>query len=301
MYVITGATGNIGGVIARTLLAQGLPVRVIGRDAARLQPLVELGAEAAVGRLEDAAFVREAFAGAKAVFAMIPPAFAAEDVRAAQGVVGEAIAAAVAANKVPYVVHLSSVGAELAEGTGPVLGVHDQEARLDAIAGLNVLHLRPAYFMENLLGNLGLIQSAGINGGPLRADLAIPLIATRDIAAVAAEELTALAFTGSSVRTLLGPRDYTSAEITRVLGAAIGRPDLSYVQFPYEQAVQALIGMGASPDAAHGMVELNRAMNEGRGIVALARDERSTTPTTLETFAAQVFAPAFAAGGAAAH
>ena len=292
MYVITGATGNIGRAIAETLLSQGLPVRVIGRDPARLQALVDRGAESRVGSLDDTGFVRDAFAGATAVFAMIPPVYVADDPRAAQGKVGEAIAAAIEANRVPHVVHLSSLGAELTEGTGPVLGVHDQEARLDRIEGVNVLHLRPTYFMENLLHGVGMIQSMGIYGTPLRADLAFPLIATRDIAAAAATELNERGFTGSSVRVLLGPADHTPAALTRLIGAAIGKPELPYVQFPYDQAVEAMVQMGLSRPVAEGMVDLNRSMNEGRCIGALPRDERSTTPTTVEQFIDQVLAPA---------
>ena len=300
MYVITGATGNIGRAIAESLLTRGEAVRVIGRDAAKLKALADLGAEVRAGSLADAAFLHEAFAGATAVFVMTPPAVVAENVRARASEVGTAIAGALAANKVSHVVHLSSLGGDLSEGTGPVLGAHDQEERLARIEGLHVLHLRPTYFMENLLGNIGLIQSAGINGGPLRADLSFPLIATRDIAAAAVEELVGREFTGSSHRVLLGAEDFTMAEITRRIGRAIGRPELAYLQFPYEQTVEAMVGMGLSRDAAQGLVDLNRTMNEERGIVAMPRDARSATPTTLDQFIDSVFVPAFRGGQTAA-
>lgn len=299
MFVITGASGNIGRAIAATLLSQGYSVRALGRDDARLQPLIDRGAEPMIGSPGDRGFMREAFAGAVAVFTMIPPHPQADDVRAAQAVIGEAIAEAVAVNQVGHVVHLSSLGAELTEGTGPILGVHDQEKRLDAITGLNVIHLRPAYFMENFLGVIGMIQGMKINGGPMRPDVAIPLIATRDIAAAAVQRLIARDFAGSEVQPLLGPADLTMADVTRVIGEAIGVPELPYVQFPYDQAVQALVGMGMSRDAASGMVDINRSINEGRGMVALTRDERSTTPTTFEQFVAEVFVPAFRGVGAA--
>ncbi len=300
MFVIIGATGNIGRAIAESLLSQGQPVRVIGRDPAKWQPRVDRGAESAVGSREDAAFVKDAPAGATAVFAMLPPVYVSDDPRATQAKLGEGIAAAIADNKVAHVVHLSSLGADLSEGTGPVLSVHDQEARLDAIEGLNVLHLRPTYFMENLLHGVGLIQGAGFYGTPLRADLKFPLIATRDIAAVAAEELLRRDFKGSSVRVLLGPADHSNAEITRLIGAAIGKPELAYVQFPYDQAVEGMVQAGLSRPVAEGMVDLNRTMNEERGIIAQARDERSTTPTTIEQFIDSVLAPALRGGSAAA-
>jgi uncharacterized protein YbjT (DUF2867 family) len=300
MFVITGASGNIGRGIAATLLSQGYSVRALGRDDTRLQPLIDRGAEPMIGSPGDRDFMREAFAGAVAVFTMIPPHPVADDVRAAQAAIGEAIAEAVAVNQVGHVVNLSSLGAELAEGTGPVLGLHDQERRLDAITGLNVIHLRAAYFMENLLGSIGMIQGMKVNGGPLAPDVVFPLIATRDIAAAAAERLIARDFAGSEVQPLLGPADWTMASVTRAIGEAIGVPGLPYVQFPYDQAIEAMVGMGMSRDAAAGMVAINRTMNEGRGLTALARDERSATPTTLEQFLAEVFVPAFRGSGAAA-
>jgi uncharacterized protein YbjT (DUF2867 family) len=293
MIVILGASGNIGRVVATTLLAQGYNVRALGRDAGRLGPLAARGAEPWVGEPDDALFLRRALAGASAAFAMIPPQPQAPRVRAAQAAIGEAIASAVAAGEVGHVVHLSSLGAELSEGTGPVLGMHDQEKRLDAIPGLHVVHLRPSYFMENLLGSVGAVRALGVLGGSLRPDLAFPLIATRDIAAVAAERLIARDFAGTSVRPLLGPADWTMTEVARVLGAAIGRPDLAYAQFPDDRAREAMIAAGMSADAAQGMIDLARSMNAGRGLVAPARDARSATPTPLERFAAEVFAPAY--------
>ena len=102
----------------------------------------------------------------------------------------------------------SSVGAELPEGTGLIAGVHVLEQLVDKIAGVHVVHLRPGYFMENHLHQVGMIKGMGINGSPLLADLPIGMVATRDIAAVAAEYLANPTFTGREVRYLLGPRDW---------------------------------------------------------------------------------------------
>ncbi|MBL9100214.1 MAG: NAD(P)H-binding protein [Myxococcales bacterium] len=298
MFVITGATGNIGRAIAAGLLSQGYSVRALGRDDVKLQPLIDRGAEPMVGAPDDREFMREAFAGAAAVFTMIPPQATADDVRAGQAAIGEAIAAAVEVHQVGHVVNLSAQGAELSEGTGPVLGMHDQERRLDAITGLNVIHLRPAYFMENLLAAVGMIQRMRMYGSSIRADVAFPMVATADIAAVAVERLIARDFAGSSTQLLLGPADWTMADATRVIGGAIGHPNLPYVQLPYEQAAEAMLGLGLSPDGARAIVELTRAINEQRGVAPLARDERSSTPTTLEQFVSDVLVPAFAARAA---
>jgi uncharacterized protein YbjT (DUF2867 family) len=294
MYAIIGATGNTGEIVSEKLLAAGKTVRVIGRDANRLKPLVEKGATASVGTVDDAPFLTRAFSGATAVYALIPPNFKAPDGRAYQNQVGSAIARAITDAKVSHVVDLSSLGAELAEGTGPVLGLHDQEARLNSIAGLNVLHLRPTFFMENFLASLPALKQFGVFGTMLRPDLRFPTIASRDVAETATRRLLALDFKGSQVLELRGARDVTPMEITKAFGEAIGKPRLAYMQFPYEEAKQAMIGMGMSPDVASTLVQLQFCMNEEKGISAAGRTPENTTPTSIEEFA-QIFAAAYRA------
>lgn len=294
LIVVTGATGNIGKPLVEALLAGGARVRAVGRGAERLEPLKKKGAEVFVGSLEDAAAMTQAFAGAQAVFALTPPNMAATDFRAYQSRVGAVFAEAIRAAKVAYVVHLSSVGANLSQGVGPVNGLHETEERLNKLDAVNVLHLRPGYFMENLLFNVGLIKGMGISGSPLKPDLAIPMIATKDIAAVAARRLLALDFKGKSVQDLEGPRDYTMAEAARILGAAIGKPDLKYVQFPYADAEKGMVANGLTPDLARLFIEMNKGLNDGIMKPTQPRSKDTTTPTTLEEFA-KVFAAAYKA------
>lgn len=292
IYAVTGATGHIGRRISEALLAQGKKVRVIGRDAARLKPLAEKGAQPFAGSLEDAAFVSKAFEGAKAVFAMIPPNMTAPDIRAFQRKISENLAAAVVKNGVTHIITLSSVGAQLSEGTGPIAGLHENEERFNALPNVNVVHLRPTFFMENSLMNIGLIKSMGINGSPMRADLTISMIHTNDIAAAAIRFLADLKFSGKQAKELLGPKDTTMAETTAALGQAIGRPDLKYVQFPYEDARKAMVGMGLSPSVADGYVAMYQAFNEGLIKPEVKRNPDSTTPTLFEEFAKE-FAEAY--------
>ena len=292
MYAITGATGNVGRRIAEKLLAAGQKVRVIGRSADRLEPLAAKGAEPFVASPDDAAAMTRAFTGAQAVYAMIPPHLDAADLRAYQNRVSEALATAIAHAGVRYVVNLSSVGAQLTGGVGPVNGLHDAEDRLNRLEGVNVLHLRPGYFMENLLWMKGPIRQLGVAGSPLRADLPITMIATRDIADQAAQHLLRLDFSGKSVRELLGQRDVTMNEAVRALGQAIGKPDLSYVQVSYEEAEQAMRANGVSPGTAHLFSEMSRSMNEGIMRPTERRLPQNTTATSIETFAGEVFAPA---------
>lgn len=189
-------------------------------------------------------------------------------------------------------VNISSLGADLTSGTGPILGLHAQEERLNRDFPGAVLHLRPGYFMENFFFSINLIKGQGINGSPLKPDLALPMIATRDISEVAAEALATLSFTGKSVRELLGPRDTTLTEATRILGAAIGRPELPYVQFPYDAAHKAMVAMGVSVDVANRFNEMYQGFNNGLIRPTDPRSPKNATPTTLEVFAS-AFAAAF--------
>jgi uncharacterized protein YbjT (DUF2867 family) len=284
MYVVTGATGNTGRVIAEALLEKGKKVRVIGRTAERLQFLAGKGAEAFAGSVTDGAAMLRAFQGAQAVYLLVPADYAAQNFRAYQIEVGKTYASALRQAGVPFVVNLSSVGAHLSEGAGPISALHHVEQQLDQLQGVNILHLRPAFFMENFFINLDLIRSQNINGTPLRGDLLLPMIATQDIAAVAAQHLLNLDFSGQSTRELLGQRDISMEEATRILGKAIGK-ELAYVQFSYEQAEQAMVTMGLSQDVARSLNEMDRAMNEGRVRPLEKRSAANTTPTSFEQFA----------------
>src|SRR5260370_25963484 len=158
MYVITGATGNTGNVVARRLLAKAQKVRAIGRSADRLQPLAAQGAEPLVCDLSDAGALIKAFSGAHAVYAMIPPNVTSPDPLAYQDRITDATGTALEKTRVKHAVSLMSIGADKPDKTGPVVGLHHFEQRLNRIAGLNVLHLRPAYFMANTLPPIAIIK-----------------------------------------------------------------------------------------------------------------------------------------------
>lgn len=293
LVTITGATGNIGKALAERLLQSGVKVRAVGRSAERLAPLTALGAVACIGEIENTVFLTEAFRGADAVFAMIPPQLNAPDLQAYQLQLATSLSEGLKKADVSRVVALSSAGANLPSGTGPIAGLYKFEALLKSTPKLSAVVLRPAFFMENHLASIHLIKSAGINGSAVHIDLALPMIATRDIAAAAAEYLMAPTFNGYTVRELLGPRNYTSREATSILGAAIGKPDLAYVEFSYEDFRNALLGAGFSASMADAFVEMETAFNEGRIQATVNRDESNTTPTTFEEFAREVFAPAY--------
>lgn len=290
MYVITGATGHTGSEIAHKLLQSGKKVRAIGRDKNRLKSLETQGAEIRQGSLDDSKFLANTFEGATAVYAMIPPDQSAEDLFAYMNRIGESIYKALRQSKVPNVVNLSSIGADLPSGTGPISGLHHQEQRLNQLEA-NVLHLRPTFFMENFLVDIPMIREMGIMGSPAKPDVILPMIATQDIGDVAADRLNRLDFKGKKILDLLGPRDVGFAEAARILGAAIEKPDLPYVQFSYEDAEKGMVQGGLSADTAKKYVEMYQSFNDGV-IKPMPRKPENITPTTIEQFA-KIFAGAY--------
>jgi uncharacterized protein YbjT (DUF2867 family) len=289
MYVILGASGNTGSIIANFLLLKGEKVRVIGRDTGRLQRFVTKGATAFTADLSDAAALTKAFSGARAAYLMLPPITSRED----QERESDAIAKAVKESGLRYAVHLSSYGAHVPEGTGPVEGLHSSEQKLNAINGLNVLHLRPAYFMENNLAAIGMIHGTGIFGHALRPDLKLPMIATRDVGDYAAQRLWELDFSGKQTQELLGERDLSMTEATAVIARGIGKLDLRYEQFPYDQIQQALTQTGFSQKKAAVYIEMFKAINTGVLAAQEPRSPENGTPTSFEKFVQDVFAPAY--------
>jgi uncharacterized protein YbjT (DUF2867 family) len=294
LYVVLGATGHVGGLIASRLVDAGKRVRGVARHADALAPLARRGAEASTGSIDDPAFLRRALEGARAAFVLLPPNLA-PGVRAWQdrtaGLVGDALEAA----KVPYAVTLSSVGAQAGSGNGPIAGLYALEQRLDRIPGISPLHLRPGYFFENHLAAIGMIRGMGATGGALRPDLKLAQIATRDIGEVAARRLLALDWKGKVVQELHGERILTMAEAATALGKAIGRPDLGYVQFPYADAQKGMVTMGLPDEMAALYVEMSKGFNEGRIAMTQPKSAATTTPTSIERWAEEVFAPAFRA------
>ena len=300
MYVVTGATGHTGNVVAKALLARGEKVRVVGRNADRLKALVAEGAEPFAADLTDVAGVTRAFVGAKAVYVMMPPDLASPDYRAFQNRVTDAITAVVRSTGVTHAVTLSSIGADKPDKTGPVVGVHCLEQQLNGIDGLNVLHLRAGYFMENTLAQIGIIRATGMAAGPLRPDLKLPMIATQDIGETAANALLSLDFRQKETRELLGQRDITMTEVAQIIGRAVGKPDLRYVQAPDEQVRAAMIQLGMSPNMADLILEMSAALNSGYMRALEPRSPQNTTPTSYETFVTEEFVPLYEGKAAAA-
>jgi uncharacterized protein YbjT (DUF2867 family) len=170
------------------------------------------------------------------------------------------------------------------------------EKRLNAIEGLNLLALRPGYFMENTLAQAGIIHAMDTTAGPLLPDLKLPMIATRDIGAYAAEQLLKLNFTGRQTRELHGQRDLTMTEAARIIGRAIGKPNLSYIQLPGDDFRRAVTQMGMSNNIADLILEMASALNSSHMKALEPRSAANATPTSYETFVAEEFVPVYEGG-----
>lgn len=292
MYVVLGASSHTGHVVASNLLARGQKVRVVGRNAAHLQPLTAKGAETFIGDLRDANALTRAFQHADSAYVLIPSNPTSNDPIGDSARLSDAIATAVQNAGVKNVVALSSIGADKSSGTGPVVGLHHLEEKLNQIANTNVLALRAGYFMENTLPQAAAIQKGGYSVGPLRPDLKVPMIATRDIGAAASEALLNQP-RGKHIRELLGQRDLTYTEVASIIGKSIGKPEMKYVQLPDEQARGALVQMGMADQFARVLLEMTNALNNGTMRALEPRTAQNTTPTSYETFVAEVFIPAY--------
>jgi|SRR5215472_9851804 len=246
MIAVTGATGKTGSRVAENLLAKGEKVRAIGRNAEKLASLVERGAEPFVGEIGDASWLTTAFTGAAAAYLVLPEDMSQPDLRAHQEQISDSCAVAITNAHVPFVVNLSSIGAQHARGSGPIVGLHNQEQKLNRINGLNVLHIRAAYFMENLFRNLSPLRAMGTLPGGMRGDMPISWIATQDLAAYAATRLASRDFVGRSIQELHGQRDLSMSEAASIVGKAIGRPDTTCVELPGPKLETALLKMGLS-------------------------------------------------------
>ncbi|AGI22710.1 NAD(P)H azoreductase [Pseudomonas sp. ATCC 13867] len=295
MITVMGATGRTGSRICQTLLNAGVPVRALGRNAERLAPLAEAGAQIAIGEPDDADFLGKAFQGAEAVYTLLAYGPDTEDYRNRQAAQGEAILHAIRSSGVRRVVFLSSVGADLSSGSGPIISMHDQEQRLRTLpAEVNVLMLRSGALFENLYGALEIVRACGCYSDAVAPDVPVPMIATADVADAASRALLERDWQGVATRELLGQRDLGYAEATRLLGAAIGKPQLPYVQVSPEELATALQEAGCSASVAGCYAELAEAINSGRVRAREARSPANTTTTPFEAFAKD-WAAAFAA------
>jgi uncharacterized protein YbjT (DUF2867 family) len=289
MIVIVGATGNIGSKTAEILLSQGESVRAIARDKDNLQNLKTCGAEIAVGDSSDTQFLTNAFTGATAVLLIIPSKIDAEDLKAYQDEIGEAQFEAIKKSGVKNIIFVSSQGGHIVDNESVIAGLARQEVRLNSLPEeFNVLSLRPAFFMENLFNSIETIRTMNIICSSLKPEVKQSMIATQDIAKVAAERLSMLNFEGKTHQDLLGDRDYSMNEIAKIIGTTIGKPELLFVELSYEYELKEMMFFGISKSSGYAFVKLNEGINS-RKLYNSERNSETTTATTFEEFAKKEF------------
>jgi uncharacterized protein YbjT (DUF2867 family) len=288
-YVITGATGHIGGRLAQLLVANGFPTRVIARDPSKLPALVREGAEIVTGSIEDAATLAKAFAGGTALFWLTPPNYAVTDWTGWQKQLGETAAKAADEAGIAHVTVLSSMGAHQTSGLGPVSGLNFVESAFQQTRA-NVLALRPGFFMENWLNNLATIKAQNTVYGVFPEDYAYVQVATRDIADVAYAEITNADWQGFRIRGVHGPRNVSNREALTILSKVLGR-EIKYVRIPASAQREAMLGMGLPPAIANGYAEMSEGFSSPKFKAQEPRTSFTTTPTTLEQWATEVLKP----------
>jgi len=292
-YVLSGSLGHINKPLAQQLIAAGHQVTIISSNAERQAAITALGADAAIGSVEDTVFLSDVFAGADAVFTLIPPAHNPEHWKESIHGIGKNFAAAIKTSGVKKVVNLSSIGAHMPDGCGPVSGLHFAEQELNKLNGVDIKHLRPGFFYTNLLTAIGMIKHAGIYGNNYGAGNPIVLTHPNDIAKVAAEELLNLDFTGHSIR-YVASDERTSTEITSALGAPIGKPNLPYVEFTDEQSLNGMLQAGLPKEIAVNYAEMGSAARSGEMFADYKKHPVELGATKLEDFAKD-FATAYSA------
>ncbi|MGN8070794.1 NAD(P)H-binding protein [Mucilaginibacter sp. SG564] len=258
---VTGSLGNISKPLAKQLIRAGHQLTIISSNAEKAAAIEAIGATAAIGVVTDVEFLTRAFTGADVVYTMVPPYFGANNFREYVRSIGKNYAEAIEKASVPRVVNLSSIGAHLDAGTGPIAGMHDVELELNKLSNVAIKHLRAPFFYVNFEGNIDMIRNMGILGSNYPATARLVMVHPEDIAAVAAEEIQQ-EFTGKSIRYLVSD-DRTMGPIATVLGTAIGKPELPWVEFTDEQALNGMLQNGLPPEMARNFVEMGTAIRSG--------------------------------------
>ncbi|MBS1599954.1 MAG: NAD(P)H-binding protein [Bacteroidetes bacterium] len=290
-FTVTGSLGNISQPLSKILINAGHQVTIISSNPSKKQEIEKMGAKAAIGSITDIGFLTKSFAGADAIYTMVPPNFGAANYRQYIAEIGKNYAAAIKSSGITRVVNLSSIGAHLSQGTGPIAGLHDVEIELNALEGVAVKHLRAGFFYTNFLQDIGMIKSNNIIGNNYSAQARLAMVHPKDIAEAAAQELQQ-SFAGKSYQYVISDERKVS-DVVKTLGTAIGKPALPWVEFSDEQSFGGMTNAGLPVPVAETFVEMGTAVR--KGILWTDYDQnkpKSYGKTKLEDFANE-FAEAF--------
>lgn len=261
-YVITGSLGHIGKPLTSRLVSDGHSVTVVSHDPAKKEAIETLGAAAAIGTVENTGFLTDVFQGADAVFTLVPPDYNGDEWKGHIEAVGNHYVEAIKASGVKHVVNLSSIGVHMINGCGPVSGLARVELAMDEMAGVNVRHIRAGYFHTNFLNAIGQIKYSGILTGNYGADTPMVLVHPLDIADVAARSLQDETFLGRG-SSYIASDEKTPAEVVALIGQAIGKADLQWVERTDDEEYEELVGIGMSEEIARNYTEMGAALRSG--------------------------------------
>jgi uncharacterized protein YbjT (DUF2867 family) len=283
---LTGSLGNISRPLAKQLIAAGHQVNIISSNADKKTTIEALGATPAIGSITDTDFLTSSFTGADVVYTMVPPDFTVPDLLQYFTIVGNSYAAAIRRSGVQRVVHLSSMGAHLDPSPGPIAGAREAEAILNGLEDVSIKYLRAPFFYINFYNNIDMIRHMGILGSNYPAQTKLVLVHPEDLAAAAAEEIQN-GFSGKSIRYVVSD-ERSSGEVAAILGNAVGKPQLPWVEFNDEQALQGIMQGGMPESIARLFVEVGVALRSGKVWEDYtAAGGRPSGGRKLETFAAE--------------
>ena len=282
---VTTPAGHVGNAVAECLLDCGgdVQVKLLGRRPDKLRAFLNRGAEIGIGSQDDTEYLVRETKDIDALFWVTPPGYGSDNLRAFQNRLGKAAAMAVRTNRIPRVVNLSSIGADMASGAGPISGLHDVEEQLNE-AAYDIVNLRPGFFFENLLWQIDTIRKWGRISLPLSGAMRYPMIAARDIGRAAAEKLTNPGWSGRNVCELHGPADLCFNEVAQILADVLNRK-IVYIKCDPQELRQNALDSGMSENAADSMLEMYAAAESGKLKTLQPRSAETTTPTTLKEFA----------------
>jgi uncharacterized protein YbjT (DUF2867 family) len=279
MFIVTGGNGQTGSATIQALLERNQVVTAAVHSPEKTAGWKARGVETAVVDLANAEALTRLLSGKAGAYLMIPPNPTAGDFLEEKSRIASSFAQAVRDSGIASIAFLSSVGAQHAAGTGPIVTLHNGEHRLRPVAR-NATFLRAAYFLENWDSVLGAAREHGVLPTFLAPGRKIPTIATADIGRFACESL---ADPPRAVRVLniAGPQDYSPEEIAEVLSGVLGktvRPQF----LPLEAAVPTFTGMGFPENMARLYREMFEAANMGK--LVFEGEVRRGTVTAEEFF-----------------
>jgi len=282
VFVVAGATGQTGGAVADALLRAGRKVRVLVRDPSRADRWRERGAEVSAADLGDEASLAGALEGAEGAYLLVPPSYGGDDTIADRHRVARSIGAAVARSGIPHVALLSSTGAHRPSDTGMILAPREGELAV-VPAAKSVTVVRAAFFLENWAPVLGNARASGVLPTFLAASRRIPMVASADVGAAAAEALVDPA-RGRRVIELAGPEDLSPDDVARIVGTLIGR-GVRAEEAPIAAVVPTFRSFGMSEDAARLFQGMYEAINAGRaGFEGAGNETRRGSVVAADVF-----------------